>query len=313
MKIVYLEPVGVDKAKLLDMTRQAVGEAPELVYYDTGTTDEAELIERSKDADMVVLTNFPYREAVISRCPKLKMICVAFTGTDHVDVEYCRGRGITVCNCAGYSTAAVAELVLGMAVALTRNLLPCDRACRAGGTKDGLVGFELEGKSFGIIGTGAIGQRVAAIANALGCRVYAWSRTQREIPGVTYLGLDELLERCDIVSIHVAQTPDTVHLINRERLSRMKRGAYLINTSRGPVVNSADLAEALRSGALAGAGIDVFETEPPIAQDHPLLLAPNVIAAPHVGFASWQAFEKRAVIVVGNIRGFLSGHPQNLV
>lgn len=218
-----------------------------------------------------------------------------------------------ICNCAGYSTSAVADLVFGMLISLARNIIPCNDVVRKGGTKDGLVGFELEGKVFGIVGTGAIGLRVASIAQAFGCKVYAYSRTKKDVPGITYLPLNELMAACDIVSLHVPSTPETKALINADNLALMKPGAILINTARGPVVDSEALAAALTEGRLAGACIDVFEDEPPLDPSHPLLNAPNVIATPHVAFATKQAFEKRAVIVFENIRCYLDGHPQNIM
>ena len=314
MKIVFLEPLGIPNEQLLAQAEAAVGRSVEVIAYPDRREDEETLVKRSEGADIVVLSNFPYRKNVISRLPDLKMICVAFTGTDHVDVAYCRERGITVCNCAGYSTVAVADLVFGLVIALARNILPCDAACRQGGTKAGLVGFELEGKTFGVVGTGAIGLRVARIANAFGCKVLAWSRTKKDVEGVTYCDtLGELLPQCDIVSLHVPQTPATVGLMGERELKLMKKTAFLINTARGPVVDSAALAKALEEGTIAGAGIDVFEKEPPLDTAHPLLHAPHTVVTPHVAFASRQAFEKRAVIVAENLKQFIAGTPQNVV
>ena len=314
MKIVFLEPLGIPNEQLLAQAEAAVGRSVELIAYPDRREDEETLVKRSEGADIVVLSNFPYRKNVISRLPDLKMICVAFTGTDHVDVAYCRERGITVCNCAGYSTVAVADLVFGLVIALARNILPCDAACRQGGTKAGLVGFELEGKTFGVVGTGAIGLRVARIANAFGCKVLAWSRTKKDVEGVTYCDtLEELLPQCDIVSLHVPQTPATVGLMGERQLKLVKNTAFLSNTARGPVVDSAALAKALEEGTIAGAGIDVFEKEPPLDTAHPLLHAPHTVVTPHVAFASRQAFEKRAVIVAENLKQFIAGTPQNVV
>lgn len=313
MKLVFLEPLGISQRKLEEMAREKLGDRVELVLYDTRVEDAAALIERSKDADIVVLSNFKYREEVLSHCPKLKMICVAFTGVDHVDMAYCRAHHITVCNCAGYSTVAVADLVFGLVIALQRRLIACNEAARAGGTKNGLVGFELEGKKFGVVGTGAIGLRVAKIAQAFGCEVLAYSRTKKDVPGVTYTDLDTLLSACDIVSLHVPQTAETVGLIGREQLALMKKSAILINTARGPIVDSMALSQALKDGVIAGAGVDVFESEPPIAKDHPLFSAPHLIATPHVAFATAESMQKRAVIVMENLDAFLSGMPQNVV
>lgn len=313
MKIVFLEPLGIPQDKLEEMAQKQLGNRAELVFYNTRAEDTPTLIERSKDADMVVLSNFKYREDVLSHCPKLKMICVAFTGVDHVDMAYCRTHNIAVCNCAGYSTVAVADLVFGLVIALQRRVIACDKVVRAGGTKNGLVGFELEGKKFGVIGTGAIGLRVAKIAQAFGCAVLAYSRTQKAIEGVTYTDLNTLLSTCDIVSLHVPQNAETVGLIGEEQLALMKRSAVLINTARGPVVDSEALAKALKEGVIAGAGVDVFETEPPIAEHHPLFSAPNLIATPHVAFATAESMQKRAVIVMNNLETYLDGVPQNVV
>ena len=302
MKIVFLEPLGIPKAKLKAMAKEKIGDQAELIYYDTREEDSAILIERSKDADCVVLSNFKYGRDIISQCPDLKMICVAFTGVDHVDIEYCRERGITVCNCAGYSTVAVADLVMGFVINLARNILECDKVVREGGTKAGLVGYELEGKKFGVIGMGAIGSRVSYLANAFGCKVYAYSRTPKEIENVEFVSMDELLEICDIVSLHVPLNNSTKGLIGKEQLRKMKKNAFLINTSRGPVVDSQALAEALKQRQIAGAAVDVFEVEPQIPREHILLHVPNLIATPHVAFASEQAFEKRAMIVCANIK-----------
>ncbi len=146
MKVTFLEPLGIPGEQLERMAAESLGDRAEVVFYDTRKEDVRTLIERSRDADCVVLSNFKYGREVISQCPNLKMICVAFTGVDHVDVEYCRERGILVCNCAGYSTAAVADLVFGFVIDLARNVISCDRAVREEGTKNGLVGYELEGR-----------------------------------------------------------------------------------------------------------------------------------------------------------------------
>ncbi len=313
MKLVIIEPLGVEDEKLLSMAAEALPDSLEIQYFDTRTTDTAELIARGKDADIIAVSNLPLNADVINGCENLKMLAVAFTGTDHIAMDACRAKGVTVCNCSGYSNAAVSDLVFGMIVALYRRMIACDRVVREGGTKDGLIGFEMEGKKFGVVGTGAIGLKVAAIAQAFGCQVYAYSRTKKDIPGITYVDLDTLLSTCDIVSLHTPLNDATRGMIGKEQLALMKPNAILINTARGPVVDSAALAEALNSGKIAGAGIDVFEGEPPIAKDHPLLTAKNVIATPHVAFATKEALVKRAVIVFDNIVKWMDGNPQNVI
>ncbi len=313
MKLVVLEPLGIPQDSLASMVREAVDGRMEVVLCDTRAEDVPTLIERSKEADAVVLSNFPYRREVMEHCPNLSFIDVAFTGVDHVDLPYCRERGITVSNCAGYSTAAVADLTFGLVLGLARNLSACDSAVRAEGTKAGLVGFELEGKKFGVVGLGAIGSRVAAIAGAFGCEVYGYSRSHKDLPGVEQVDLDTLLAQCDIVSLHVPATAETKHLIDAGRIARMKPGALLINTARGSVVDARALADALNEERIAGAGIDVFEMEPPVPRDHPLLTAKHVLATPHVAFATAQSMEKRAAIVCDNLRAWLAGSPIHTV
>lgn len=313
MKLVILEPLGIENEKMINMAKEAVGDKMEVIYYNTRVEDIATLIERSKEADAVVLSNFKYPKEVMDQCPNLKYICVAFTGYDHVDMAYCKERGITVSNCAGYSTVAVADLVFGFIIALYRNLVDCNEVVRKEGTKAGLVGPELEGKKFGIVGAGAIGLRTAKIAQAFGCQVYAYSRTPKEVEGITFVDLDTLLSTCDIVSLHVPQNPSTTGLISAEKIALLKKDAILINTARGPIVDNKALAEALNEGRIAGAGVDVFEMEPPIPEDYPLLHAKNCICTPHVAFASTEAMYKRAVIVCDNIKAYLDGTPRNVV
>ena len=316
MKIVVMEPLGValEKINALAAALQAAGH--EFVYYTSKEAQQDKLLARVQDADIIMLANQPLSAEIINGCPKLKMLSVAFTGVDHVALDACRARNMLVCNAAGYSTNAVAELTFGLAISVIRNIVPCDARCRRAGTKDGLVGFELFGKTFGVVGTGAIGARVAKIAAAFGCRVLAYSRTAKQElvdAGVQYVSLDELLAQSDFVSLHVPLTDATRGLINADAIAKMKQGAVLLNTARGPVVDSAALAEALNAGKLAGAGIDVFEGEPPIAENHPLCSAKNTVLTPHVAFASREALETRADIVFANIEKWLNGAPQNVV
>lgn len=313
MKLVIIEPLGVEKEKLLSMAAEALKNNVEIIYYETKVTDTETLIERGKDADIIAVSNLPLNSDVINGCKNLKLISVAFTGVDHIAMDACRKNGVMVCNCAGYSTAAVADLVFGMIVTLYRNIIPCDKVTREEGTKDGLIGFELEGKKLGVIGTGAIGLRVANIAKAFGCEVYAFSRTVKEVPGITYMDLDTLLTTCDIISIHTPLNESTKALINAEKIALMKKNSIIINTARGPIIDSNALAKALNSGKIAGAGIDVFEKEPPIGEDHPLLHTPNTVVSPHIGFATKEALVKRAVIVFDNIVKWLENKPQNVM
>ena len=313
MKLVIIEPLGVEKEKLLEIAGEKLSKDMEIVYYDTRVTDTESLIERGKDADILVVANLPLSEEVIESCEKLKLLSVAFTGVDHIPLGLCKEKGICVCNCAGYSTAAVSDLVFGMLISLYRRIAQCDTVVRNQGTKDGLVGFELEGKKFGIVGAGAIGTRVAHIAKAFGCEVYAYSRTKKELEGVKFVTLEELLSMCDVVSLHVPLNKETTHLIDKEKLALMKENAVLINTARGSVVDSEALAEALNKGKLAGACVDVFEKEPPVEKTHPLFHAKNILVTPHVAFATKEAMVKRAHIAFENVRAWENGKPQNVM
>lgn len=316
MKIVIIEPLGIAEEKLAEAAAAAKARGHEIAVYDTRAEDAAEMAERGRDADVIIVANQPFLREVIEQCGKLKLLSVAFTGVDHVDLDCCRERGIAVCNAAGYSTNAVAELAFGLAISVLRSIPPCDRACRAGGTKAGLVGSELYGKTFGVIGTGAIGGKVAKIAQAFGCRVVAYSRTAKpemQAAGVEYLPLEELLRISDIVSLHVPMSAETKGLIGKKEIGLMKESAILLNTARGGVLDSAALAEALNEGRIAGAGIDVFETEPPIPEDHPLLHSRNTVVTPHVAFASQEALFTRAGIVFENILKWEDGKPQNVI
>jgi len=316
MKIVIIEPLGITYEKVVEAIKPIKEAGHEVVYYETRTESTAELIKRGMDAEIIIVANLPLRKAVIENCPILKMISVAFTGVDHIDTQFCKEKGITVCNAAGYSTNAVSELTFGLVIAVLRNIPACDTVARKEGTKAGLVGCELFGKKFGVIGTGAIGSRVAEIAIAFGCEVLAYSRSikpQLEEKGVKFVPLEELLKQSDFVSLHVPFNDTTAKLIGSKQVELMKKTAILINTARGGVVDSEELAQALNSGKIAGAGIDVFEMEPPVPSSHPLINSKNTVVTPHVAFASEEALYARARIVVDNIVKWKQGIPQNLI
>ncbi len=305
MRIAVMEPLGVEQEKFMQIAREAVGDDVEIVCYDTRTTDVEELGRRGRDADIIAIGNLPFPREVLEKCENVKMLAVAFTGLDHVDLKYCEERGIKVQNCAGYATTAVAELTFGLLLDLCRNIGKCDTAARNGGTKAGLIGFELEGRTMGIVGTGAIGARVAKLAAAFGMDVIAYSRTPGKVAGVRYVSLEELLAQADVVSLHVPLTDETRGMIGAEELALMKKTAVLVNTARGPVVDTKPLADALNSGRIAGAAIDVFDKEPPLDADEPLINAKNTVVTPHVAFATDESMIKRAEIEFRNIAEFI--------
>lgn len=314
MNIVLLEPLGIEERVLKECIEPLLQAGHTFTAYER-SLDEDIQIERVKDADIIIIANMPLSGRVISACNHLKFIDIAFTGVDHVDLEAARQRGVKVSNAAGYSTEAVAELTVCHILSLLRNVPSVEKRCREHGTKEGLVGFELRGKTVGIIGVGAIGGRVAELCRAFGCNIlgYKRHRTDSDPTFIKYVSLEELLESSDIVSLHCPLNEESKHLINREKIQQMKKGAYLINTARGAVVDSDALAEALNSGYLAGAGIDVFETEPPLEQEHPLLHAKNTIVTPHIAFASQESMVARAKIVFQNIQKWLDGKQENRI
>ncbi len=314
MNIVLLESLGIPDSLLNEYAKQLKEAGHHFAAYPKDTDPEVQ-IERARQADVIMIANMPLSGQVISACEHLKFIDVAFTGVDHVDLEAAKSRGIKVSNAAGYSTEAVAELTICLILSLLRNVPKVEARCREGKTKDGLVGCELMGKTVGIIGAGAIGMRTAELCSAFGCKVLGYKRrlTGNEPSFIEFLPLDELLSRSDIVSLHCPLNDESRHLINRDTIGKMKKGAYLINAARGPVVDSNALAEALDSGYLSGAGIDVFETEPPLDPDHPLLKSKNTIVTPHVAFASEQSMEARAKIVFDNITNWMEGHQSNII
>lgn len=313
MKIVLLEGLGVSETVIEKHADRLKKMGHTFVSYEKDTSPEVQA-ERSKDADVIMLANMPLAASVLENAPALKFIDVAFTGVDHIPMEEARKRGIAVSNASGYATQAVAELCISFMIQLLRNVEQTGKRCREGGTKDGLVGNLLCGKTVGIVGAGAIGRRTAALCKAFGCRVIAYSRS-KITDGVIdeQVSLEELLTRSDIVSLHCPLTPDTKGMMGEKELALMKPTALLINTARGAVVDSAALAEALRKGALAGAACDVFEMEPPLPLDHPLLHSPNTIVTPHIAFASAESMEQRAEIVFENLYSWLEGKQINAV
>lgn len=314
MRVTLLEPLGVPAGRIEELADPIRAAGHEFVCYGDKTTDPAELARRSEGADVVMIANNPYPAAAFP-ADGPRMIAVAFTGIDHVDLEECKRRGTMVCNCAGYSDVAVAELAVGLAIDVLRKVVPGDAAARSGRTSAGLVGAEIASKTVGIIGTGHIGTATGRLFKAFGARVLGYARHENPeatAAGIEYAELDELLAVSDIVSLHIPSNTQTRGFLSAERIAQMRDGAVLVNCARGAVVDNAALAEALRSGHLAGAGIDVFDMEPPLPADYPLVGAPNVVLTPHVGFLTAESMERRAVIEFGNVTSWLAGAPRNV-
>ena len=313
MKIVLLEGLGVSEEIIRKQTKKLNEMGHEFVVYEKNTDPRVQA-ERCEDADIIMLANMPLSREAIERASHLQYIDVAFTGVDHIPMDEAGKRGIAVSNASGYATQAVAELCISFMIQLLRNVKQTEQRCREGGTKDGLIGNLLCGKTVGIIGAGAIGKRTAELCKAFGCKVIAYSRSRVEHPAIDrQVTLEELLKDADIVSLHCPLTEETRGMIGEEQLQMMKKTAVLINTARGPVADSEALAKALTEGRIAGAACDVFETEPPLDAEHPLLHTPNTIVTPHIAFASEESMEQRADIVFENLYAWLEGKQLNKV
>lgn len=313
MNIVLMESLGISKEKLDHLTSPLMEMGHNFSSYERNLNPSVQ-ITQARDADIIILANMPLSGEVLRNCPNLKYIDIAFTGVDHIDLDTAKELGIHVSNAAGYSTESVAELSLCMMLSLLRNVPQVENRTRNNGTKEGLIGRELGNCTVGIIGTGAIGLRTAELCHAFGSKIIAYAPRKKEIPAyIQYVSFEELLTNSDIISLNCPLNNSTRHLINKDNLKLMKKDSLLINVARGPVVDYEALADALNHHQIGGAGIDVFETEPPIATSHPILNTPNTIVTPHVAFASKESMEKRAEIVFDNILNYLKGNQINKI
>ena len=312
-KVVILESLGISEKELKDH-EDAFKDEVEFYEYEKAT-DVFVLIEEAKDADAMIIANMPMPAEVIRACDRLQFIDVAFTGVDHVDLSAAEEKGIRISNASGYSNEAVAELAVGMALSLLRNLPQVEQRVRSGGTKDGLVGSQLKDKTIGIIGYGKIGSRTGELMHAFGSHILANSRSHHpDYPDyVKQVSLEELLKESDIVVLHCPLNETTRGMIDYEKLSLMKKTAYLINLARGPVTNEDDLARALKEGIIACAAVDVYAKEPPLPADTRMLQAPNTLLTPHIGFATKESMSLRADIVFENLRAWLNGEQINRI
>lgn len=282
-------------------------------------TEQDQILERVQGADIVVTKEMPVSGETIAAFPdSVKLICEAGTGYNNIDIEAARAKGITVCNIPAYSTERVAHTAIMMILNLSSSMqiqqAMLTRGDRSNFTKCMQVEHvEVNGKTLGIIGAGTIGREVIKVAQALGMKVIAYTRTPRaDEENLKYMSLEEVLKQSDYISLHCPLTPQTKHMINKETLAMMKPTAFIINTGRGALIDETALIEALQNGVIAGAGLDVQETEPPV-QDNPLYDMPNVILTPHMGWKGLETRQRLVSILAANIKGFIEGHPQNVV
>ena len=279
--------------------------------YSTLPANSPELVTRIAEADAVIniRASTRFSEDVLTATSQLRLISIWGTGTDHVDLAAARARGIAVTNTPAVSAVAVAEHTLSLMFAVARQTVNIDRAVRAGAWPRAMV-QQLHGKTLGIIGTGAIGREVARLGAGIGMNVIAWSFNQHG--DYSWVPLEDLFRRADVVSVHVRQSPETLGMIRAEHFAMMKASAIFINTARGRIVVEQDLVEALGSHRIAGAGLDVFETEP-LPAESPLRLLPNVVLTPHAAGITREATEAGLAMAIGNVLAFRAGKPIHLV
>jgi Lactate dehydrogenase and related dehydrogenases len=317
MKIVVLDGYTLNPG---DLSWERLFDLGEVVLYDRTPSDK--IIERSKGAEVLITNKTPFSEATIDSLPDLKYIGVLATGYNIVDTIAAKKRNIIVTNVPAYSTMSVAQLTFALLLELCHHVQrQSDSVIQGKWAQSPDFCYsdfplkELSGKTFGIIGFGNIGKKVADIATVFGMNIIAASRhqmDQSERKNFRWVQINDLLEQADVVSIHCPLTPETKGLMNAGSLKRMKRSAFLLNTSRGPVVVEQDLADALNNGIIAGAGIDVLSSEPP-SKDNPLFKAKNCLITPHIAWATKEARVRLMDIAVNNVAAFIQRKPVNVV
>ena len=317
MKIVVLDGYTENPG---DLSWKGLEDLGDLTVYDRTPEDKA--AKRIGRAEAVYTNKTPISARTIERCPNLRFIGVLATGYNIVDIRAARDAGVIVCNIPSYGTDAVAQYAIALLLELCHHAgfhADCVKAGEWTRSRDWCFWkyplTELAGKTMGIIGFGRIGRRTAVIAQALGMKVLAFDQYQEkglETDSCRYADLDELLACSDVISLHCPLLPETEKIINRHTIGKMKDGVLLINTSRGQLVEEADLREALDSGKVGGAAVDVVSAEP-IREDNPLLGAKNILITPHIAWASRQSRQRLMDIAVENLRQFIAGTPQNVV
>ena len=318
MNIVFLDGYTLQTSNDATMLKrlEAYGN---LMVYDRTSNDE--IVERAKDAEILIVNKTSLTAEVINQLPQLKLICEAATGYDKIDIVAARKRGISVCNCANYSSTAVAQMALSLLLEAADNVgfytyenlkgrwSDCEDFCYSSRPR-----FDLVNKRLTIVGFGNIGRTIANVVRPLGVKLFAVSsKPSNELPNdVTKLELKEAFETCDIVSLNCPLTDSNRGLINAELLQHARKGLILINTARGGLINERDVAEALMNGILGAYCTDVLCQEPPSA-DCPILHAPNTYVTPHIGWKTSMTVERIVDIVCDNIAAFLKGEPKNVV
>jgi len=313
---VFLNSAKVDFDNKLDFS--SLINVTNFTKYDL--SNDEEILERVKGQNIIITKELPIGRNLIEKFPdSVELICEAGTGYNNIDMDAAREKNIIVCNIPGYSTEAVAQLTITFILNLCSSMTIQQNMIKAKNfdnfTKHLQVPHvEVQNKTLGIIGSGTIGQQVMQVALALGMNILVYNRTPKvwDNPNIKSVSLEALLKNSDFVSIHCPLTESTRHLINKETLSLMKPTAFIINTSRGPIIKEADLIEALKNGQIAGAGLDVQEQEPP-ELDNPLFYMDNVIMAPHIGWRCFESRQRLLQLLADNIKAFTEGNPINVV
>lgn len=301
-----------------DMDLTVFEKLGELTVYQNTSPDEVS--QNAEDADVIIINKVKVGAHNLSECKNLKLICIMATGYDNIDTEYCRSRGIAVCNVVGYSSQSVAQITVAMVLSLVSHLNEYREAVADGSyTRGGVANMltpiyhEICGKTWGIVGYGNIGSQVGRVAEALGCRVIVNKRTPTS--DVECVDIDTLCREADIITVHTPLTPDTKNLISEQRIKSMKPDAIFVNMARGLVADEAALADAIESGRLGGLGVDVYSKEP-FGADHPYTRIsgyPNVCFTPHMSWGAYEARVRCCDEVMKNIQAFMNGKKRNRV
>jgi glycerate dehydrogenase len=317
MKIVVLDGYTLNPG---DLSWDGFKEFGDIVLFDR--TPEDKIIERAGMAEIVLTNKTPLSSEMLKHLPHLKYIGVLATGYNIVDIESANNQGIVVTNIPAYGTASVSQMTFALLLELCHHVQRHSDAVMTGkwsASNDWCFWeyplVELQDKTIGIIGFGNIGKRTADIAAAFGMKILAHDRNESDQPhrkDFKWAGLPELFKESDVITLHCPLTPETKGIINKSNLALMKSTAFLINTARGPLIVEEDLAEALNSGVIAGAGLDVLSVEPPL-KDNPLFQAKNCLITPHISWATREARSRLMDIAVGNLRNYLNGNPVNIV
>ena len=288
-------------------------ERMECVCFDTLPESEAALVSRIRDAAIVIniRASTRFTAGVFAACPGLRLLSIWGTGTDNVDLVAAKRHGVVVTNTPGVSAASIAEHSLMLTLAVARRVVEVHNGVVAGGWPRGRS-VQLQGKTLGVIGLGAIGRRFARLGQGIGMRVIAWTMHPDPALGFELVELDDLLRTSDVVSVHLRLSPQSTGLMSRARLAVMKPGAILINTARGPIVDEAALVDALRERRIAGAGLDVFDIEP-LPPGHPLTRMDNVVLTSHCAGITPEALEAGLALAIENVANYLKGTPSNVI